>query len=256
LRKRLLGVIKFHEDCVAGAAPRKRDGDHVVPIQVYDFDRLRHKLGAERQAPGEAPTIHVPEDEKPPVKLDFAAMSPADLAGVPADQLSPAQLEEAMRTALKLDARELAVNFARVGVGKPADPAKPDRYPFYACLITGALSEGDTAAALRHVEEGAKYDAEQNAGRRANEFGVRKGQLHAKRGEIDAAVRAFDELIGRNPDEGKYYITATEAMLSARQGAQALHFAEQGLTKARSTNNRDLEGACLELSEAARRQMK
>ncbi len=256
LRKRLLGVIKFLEDCLAGAAPRKQVGGKVEPIQVYDFDQLRHKLGAEKQAPGAAPTIHVPEEVQPAEKRDFAAMSAADLAAVPADQLSAAELEDAMRAALKLDARELAVRFARAGAAKPFDPARPDRYPFYACLITGAAAEGDTAAALKYAEEGARYDAEHNAGRRANEFSVRKGQLLARRGEADAAAKEFEDLIARNPDEPKFYVTATEAMLSARQGAKALHFAEQGLAKARSANNRDLEGACLELSEAARRQMK
>ncbi len=256
LRKRLLGVIKFLEDCLTGAAPRKQVAGKVEPIKVYDFDRLRHKLGAEKQAPGEAPVIRVPEEAKPAEKRDFAAMSAADLAAVPADQLSAAELEDAMRAALKLDARELAVRFAQAGAGKPFDPAKPDRYPFFACLVTGAVSEGDTAAALRYAEEGARYDAEHNGGRRANEFSVRKGQLLARRGEADAAAREFEDLIARNPDEPKFYVTATEAMLSARQGAKALHFAEPGLAKARSANNRDLEGACLELSEAARRQMK
>ena len=53
--------------------------------------------------------------------------------------------------------------------------------------------------------------------------------------------------------EAKFYIGATETMLSAKRGDDALRFAEAGLAKARSTGNRDLEGACLELSEAAKR---
>jgi tetratricopeptide (TPR) repeat protein len=254
LRKRLLGLIKFLDDCLTGVAPRKQVNAQVQPIEVYDFNRLRHKLGAEKQSPGEAPTIHVPEEPK--AKRDFAAMSAADLAAVPAAELSAAELEDAMRAALKLDARELAVRFARAGADKPFDPAKPDRYPFFAALIAGALSEGDTAAALKAAEDGARYDAEHNDGKRANDFALKKGQLHARRGEADASANEFEGLIARNPDEPKFYISATEAMLSAKQGAKALHFAEQGLAKARSSGNRDLEGACLELSEAARRQMK
>lgn len=256
LRKRLLGLVKFLEDCLNGTSPRKQEGGKTVPIEVYDFNRLRHKLGAEKQAPGEAPTIAVPDDDKPALKLDFGAMSAADLAALPIDDLTAANLDEAMRAALRLDARELAVQFARAGVAKPADPAKPDRYPLYAALIAGALAEGASAAALKVAEEGAAYDAAHNGGKRANEFTIKKAQLHGKRGDIDAAVREFDELLARNPDEGKFYITAIEAMLSAKQGAKALAFAERGLATARSTNNRDLEGACLELSEAARKQMK
>jgi tetratricopeptide (TPR) repeat protein len=257
LRKRLLGVVRFLEECVAGAAPRKQAGNDVVAMEVYDFNQLRHKLGAELQAPGDAPTIHVPEDAKPaPVKRDFAAMSAADLAAVPADQLGATELEDAMRAALKLDARELAVAFAKAGAAKPADPAKPDRYPLFACLIAGATSEGDSAAAIKHADEGAKYDAEHNDGKRVNDYALRKAQLLAKRGDVDAAAAEFEGLIARNPDEPKFLVTATEAMLSAKQGAKALHFAEMGLEKARSSGNRDLEGACRELSEAAKRQMK
>jgi tetratricopeptide (TPR) repeat protein len=256
LRKRLLGVIKFLEDCLIGAAPRKQSGGQVLPIEVYDFNRLRHKLGAEKQAPGEAPRIVVPAEEAPTRQLDFTAMSAADLAALKADELTAAELEEAMRAALKLDARELAVTFARAGAAKEPDPARPDRYPFFACLMTAALAEGDATAALAHAEAGTAYDASHNAGRRANEFSLRKAQLRSRRGEFDDAVREFEDLIARNPDEPKYFVTAAEAMLSARQGARALLFAEQGLARARSTNNRDLEGACLELMEAARKQMK
>jgi hypothetical protein len=286
LRKRLLGVVKFLEDCLAGAAPRKGRAEASEPIQVYDFDRLRHKLGAEVRPAGEPPVITVPPEPEPPAsqgggpraeggqsqpaqppsppsplppppspRREFAAMSAADLAAVPPDELSCGQLEDAMRAALKLDARELAVRFAKVGAGKPFDPAKPDRYPFFACLVAGAQADGDLSAALTQAEAGAKYDAEHNAGKRANEFAVQRGKLLARKGDIDAAAAAFDDLLSRAED-GKYFITATEAMLSAKQGAKAAAFAERGLAKARSTGNRDLEGACLELLEAAKRQGK
>jgi len=256
LRKRLLGVIRFLQDCLIGSAPRKQVAGKVVPLDVYDFDRLRHKLGVELQAPGEAPTISVPEEPKVSVNKDFAAMSAADLAAVPTEPLSAGELEDAMRASMKLDARELAVRFAKAGAAKPADPAKPDRYPLFACLIAGALSESDTAAALKYAEEGLKYDEAHNGEKRANEFMVRKAQLYAKRGEVESAAREFEDLIVRNPDDGKFFITAAEAMLSAKEGSRALHFSELGLAKARTVQNRDLEGACLELADAARRQMK
>jgi tetratricopeptide (TPR) repeat protein len=253
LRKRLLGVIRFLQDNLEGAAPRKQVGGQVVTISVYDFARLRHKLNAELQAPGEAPTIAVPVEAKPAAPRDFGKMNAADLAGLPVADLTAAELEDAMRAALKLDARELAVAFAFAGTAKPADPAKPDRYPFYAVMITGAVSEGNTEAALKHARAGAAFDAEHNAGKRANDYAVRKAQLFAKTGDAESAAKEFDDLIARNPDEGKFYVTATETMLSARQGAKASAFAEKGLETARRTGNRDLEGACRELSEAAKR---
>lgn len=275
LRKRLIGVIRFLEDCLAGSAPRKQIGNQAVPIQIYDFSRLRHKLNAEIQPPGEAPTIHVPPDPaptpqaapaasasapsapapaaKPAGPRDFARMNAGDLASLPVADLTAGELEDAMRAALKLDARDLAVAFAFAGVGKPADPAKPDRYPFYAVLITGALAEGNSEAGLKHARDGSAYDAEHNAGKRANEYSVRKAQILSKIGDADGAATEFDELLTRNPDEGKFYVTATETMLSARKPEKALSFAERGLETARRTGNRDLEGACLELSEAAKR---
>jgi tetratricopeptide (TPR) repeat protein len=267
LRKRLLGVIKFLSDCLDGIVPRKQEGERAVPIRVYDFDRLRHKLGAEKRPAGPAPHIDVPADPVPPPPAptpvappaaaarpaDFAAMSAADLAAVAPESLSPAAAEDAMRAALKLDARELAVRFARAGSGMPADPARPDRYPLFACLIAGALADGDPAAALAHAEAGLAHDSEHNAGKRFAEFGVHRGKLLAKLGRADDAAAAFDAVLEAHPAEGKFYVTATEAMLSAKQGAKAAAFAQRGLEAARRTNNRDLDGACRELAEAAKR---
>jgi hypothetical protein len=60
-------------------------------------------------------------------------------------------------------------------------------------------------------------------------------------------------LIAKHPDEGKFYTTAAEEMLRLKNGSHALYFAEKGLAKARQTGNRDLEGHCLELQDAAKR---
>jgi tetratricopeptide (TPR) repeat protein len=274
MRKRVLGVVKFVEDCVRGAAPRKKAGEVVEAIDVYDFERLRHKLGIDErrtapapvpqaapvQQPAPAAVVHVipaPAPKKPvsdvPRAPDFAAMNAAELAGLPRDSLPAGELEDAMRAAIKLDARELAVAFAKAGVAKPAGGAKPDRYPFYATLMTGAQSEGHTADALRYADEGAKYDTEHNAGKRANEYGLRKAALYAKTGNADAAAAEFDAILDRNPDEGNLYVKAAEAMLGAKRGDKAAYFAEKGLAKARANGNRDLEGACRELADAAKR---
>ena len=180
-------------------------------------------------------------------------MNAAELGGLDQTALSVDELEQAMRAALKLDARELAVAFARAGVGKPADPAKPDRYPLYATAITGKVAEGDLARAVALAEQGAKFDAEHNNASRANEFGLRAAQLYAKQKDAGKAAEAFTALIDRNPDEGKFYTAAAEEMLRLKDGPRAAAFAERGLTKGRETGNRDLEGHCRELLEAAKR---
>lgn len=272
LRKRVLGVVKFIEDCVRGSSPRKKSGDQVAPIDIYEFDRLRHKLGLDERKTVPAP---VPQPERvsdsvgasakpsdsapattatiPRTSRDFAAMSAAELAALPKDTLSAAELEDAMRAAIRLDARELAVAFARAGVAKPAEGSKPDRYPFYATLMTGAQSEGNLDEALGYADAGAQFDAEHNAGKRANDYSLRRAALLLKKGDVDASAAAFDAVIARSPAEGNYYIKAAEAMLGAKRGDKAAYFAEKGLAQARSSGNRDLESACRELADAAKR---
>jgi tetratricopeptide (TPR) repeat protein len=262
LRKRVFGAVKFVEDCFTGVVPHKKVGNDVVPMSVYDFAALRHKLGLEYvSAP--PPDVKVPAEPKPapaapppaPAKREISAMNAAELAGLDVAALSTDDLDQAMRAALKLDARDLAVAFAQAGVGRPFDPAKPDRYPMYAVLVTGAVSEGDTTKALQYANDGAWYDGERNEGRRATEYGLRKAQLYAKAKDADKAAAEFDALIAHNPDEPRFYTTAAEEMLRLRQGAKALAFAERGLEKARSIGNRDLEGHCQELAAAARKAM-
>ena len=117
-----------------------------------------------------------------------------------------------------------------------------------------ALNEGKTDEALNLVNEGERADCEQNEGKRRNEYELRRGQLHAKRGEVEEAQGVFERLIQRVPSELRYRGSAAEAMLSAKQAGRALTFAEQGLAKAREKNERDSEDYFKELVSAARRQ--
>lgn len=271
LRKKLFGVVKFLDDCMEAVRPRKQVGEELVPVETYDFADLRHKLGLEYvsapppdvKVPVEAPASGQREPAKSsplgadtprsPQKREISALNAAELAGLDVAALSVEELDQAMRAALRLDARELAVAFAQAGILKPVDAAKPDRYPLYATAITGAMSEGDPARAVQLAEQGEKYDADHNDGNRAVEFGLKKAQLFVKTKDADRAAAAFEGLIARNPDEGKFYTTAAEEMLRMKNGAKALAFAEKGLETARRTNNRDLEGHCQELVAAARR---
>ena len=116
-----------------------------------------------------------------------------------------------------------------------------------------ALAEGDTERALDYLNEGEKADREQNEGRRRNDYELRRGQIHAKRGEPDAAQDVFERLIASAPSEMRFRSSAAEAMLGAKQGARALAFAEQGLAQARRQNDRDSEEHFRELVAAARK---
>ncbi len=47
LRKHVFGVVKFLEDCLQAVLPHKQIGEQMVPITLYDFASLRHKLNLE-----------------------------------------------------------------------------------------------------------------------------------------------------------------------------------------------------------------
>jgi hypothetical protein len=121
-------------------------------------------------------------------------------------------------------------------------------------LTQHALKSGDKDAALDFVNAGEKADCEENEGRRRNDYELRRGQVHVKRGEADAADEVFRRLIERAPDELKYRVSAAEGMLSLKEGERARRFAEEGAEAARKQNNRDAEQHLMELAGAARKQ--
>jgi hypothetical protein len=226
-------VIQFMQDCAAGGA-----------LGNYDFDRLRRKLGLLQ-------AVATPAGAVP---ADIPALGSAELAALPVASLNDDQLEQAYQAAHRLDAAELAAHFARVLVERPAVPSRTDRYGWFSYLIGKSQKDGDHSAALDWVNEGEKFDCEQNEGKRRNDYELRRAQVHAKRGEPDAAEDVFRRLIERAPGNLRYRAQAAEAMLSLKQGARALRFAEEGLTAARQQNDRDSEQHLMELAAAARKQ--
>lgn len=238
LRRKLLGTIEFLSQCFAGGIPRRGK----EPAFGYDFDRLRHRLGIDTPAPAlPGPTI------------DFSSLSAADLAGLDRDELTLDQLDKAYRSAVNLDAGDLAAQFIQVLLARPADPARPDLFPYVKFLVDQAQTRLNWDDALKWVDEGLRLDAERNEARRRNDYELRRGQLFAKKGAVDQAFHVFHELVERVPGEMKYRGSAAEAMLSHRQGARARQFAEAGLEEARKQNNRDMEAYFLELVAAAKK---
>ncbi len=222
-------------------------------IANYDFDRLRRKLGL-LAAVGDRPSA---TGQQPTADsgLPIADMGTAELAGLNAADLTDDQLERAYQTSVKLDAEELATHFAKTLIARPPRAEQPDRFPWYSYLTQHALKTGDKDAALDYINEGEKADCEHNEGRRRNDYELRRGQVHIKRGEAEAAADVFQRLIERVPANFRYRGSAAEAMLSLKQGARRLRFAEEGVTAARQANDRDSEQYLLELAAAARKQM-
>jgi tetratricopeptide (TPR) repeat protein len=238
LRKKLRGVVLFLEQNAAG------------PTQAYEFDRLRRKLGL---LGGEVAAAETTKTTSAPAP-DLDAMGATELAALPLESLTDNQLEQAHHASQRLDAHELASRFAKTLIRRPVRPDRPDRYPLYSYLVQRSLTEGDAGAALGYVDEGEKSDCEQNEGRRRNDYELRRGQVLTKKGDVEAAKDTFERLIARSPDELRYTGSAAESMLTLKNGALALQFAVQGLSKARAQNNRDSEQYFMELVSAARRQ--
>lgn len=240
LGKRLPGVLRFVEECFVISLPRRQlEGGAMVPLFEYDFNRLRRKLGL--------PVAAAPAADNA-LKID--ALSTAELAALDANSLSDADLDMAFRTAFRLDAGELAGKFARLLIDRPASG---DRHAPFNHLMQMAQAENDTAGVLDLLDRAEKADADSNGGKRQNDYAARRGQVLAKRGDVDRSFEVFQALLAREPNDLKYYGPAIEAMLGQKQGPRALLFAEEGLAKARSQNNRDSEQYFMELAAAARK---
>ena len=243
LHKRLLGVVRFMQECFIGASPRVSDGENIQIIVTYDFDRLRRKLGLTPSGPAEGVESG----------LKFDVLSAAELAALKTEELNDTELDQAFRAALKLDARDLAGKLAGEIVNRPANAAQPDRYPYFNQLLQLAQAESDLPRVLSLLDQAEKADAETNGGSRRNDYSLRRGQTLAKQGELDRAFQVFSELVSREPNELKFYGPAAETMLSQKRAEWSLQFSEQGLAKARSQNNRDSEQYFMELVAAAKK---
>ena len=241
-RKRLRGAIRFLDDCLSGNTPVLEEGEQHRPMKIYDFDRLRRKLGLLGAAPAERSSDR-----------DISAMSIEELAGLNAAALTDEELSQAFRAALQLGAQEIAGAFAGQATQRPPTAQNADRYPFYNHLIQLAQAEDESNRVVELLDAAEKSDAEINEGRRQNDYALRRGQTYAKRGDAEKAHEVFRGLIERQPGELRNYGTAAETMLRQKRGQWALQFAEQGLAKARSQNNRDSEQYFLELVSAAKK---
>ena len=288
LRKRVFGAVRFMEECYRahyGLPDETAEASTFSTEQQdhYNFQCLRLKLGLEYTflAASEPETTSAESSDSPPVivgetsapsspdyptasvsstptpastpnsRRDISALNVAELAALDHQALSVDEIEQAMRAALRLEARDLAVAFARSGVDKPFDPNKPDRYPLYAAAITGALVQGNYAEALRLVQRGEQYDTQHNNGARAIDYALKRANVYVRMKDVEHAVETFDRLIAQYPHEGRLYTTAAEEMLRLKALDKARDFADRGLRLAHQSQNRDLEEHCRELLAAA-----
>jgi tetratricopeptide (TPR) repeat protein len=239
-RKKLLGTLEFMQECseVAG--------------NPYDFSGMIQKYGF-AAGPGVA-TAGQPAVQELQTN-DIEALDASGLAALDAASLDPAQLDLAFRTAQRVGASESVNTFARRLTTLTDKAAAGSQFQAFSHLISQSLSAGKPEEAIELLDAGEKADCELNEGRRRNDFELRRGQVLAKLGDSEQSRTVFERLLERVPGELKYCGTATETMLSAKQGKTALEFAERGLAKAREKNDRDSEQYFMELAAAARKQV-
>lgn len=236
-RKRLLGIVQFIADCAQGYDRDTADGVG----RLYDFDRLRRRLGLSIADPDSDPTS------------DIHGQPPQQLAQLPVDKLNLSQLEEAFRAAMRQDQPELAARFAIAATQAPADPAHADRYPYFAFLARQALNNNQYDLALELLQRGEEDDRSHNNGQRGSDYLLQRGQALTRRADPPAAEAVFAQLLQREPTNLRAHGSAVEAMIALRQKHRASQWAELGLAEARKQNDKDGEGYFLELLDAANR---
>jgi len=249
-KKKLGGLIRFLHDCFELAMPVPEGEDGTPPPLPYNFDGLRAKLGLATSTG--TPAAIGPVTIKP--TLDIGTMSAEQLAGLTLEELSPTQLEEGFRTAMRLSDRTQGDRFATAVTSAPANPQTPDRYAFFSHLILSAQNAGQTDRMMELLDAGALADREQNEGKRQGDYLLRHGQLLIKQGNADEAVRLYHELADNEASELKHVVSAVESLLSAKRPKDAVQLAEKGLLLVRQKGNRDIEGYFHELLDAAKKQ--
>jgi tetratricopeptide (TPR) repeat protein len=261
LRKRVFGAVQYIEDCYRAVFGLSDTSVSSTPDEElhYDFQQLRHKLGLEYTTAPVTESVVTAEANcsghgtvsAPSPPRDIATMNVAELATLDRNSLSVEELEQAMRAALRLEARELALAFAHAGVERPFDPARPDRYPLFAAVITGALVQGNYAHALEWITRAEQYDRQHNQGKRSLDYALKRANVYVRMRDLDRAVQAYEQLIADHTQEGRLYTTAAEEMLRLKATDKARQFAQRGLQMALQSQNRDLEAHCRELLAAA-----
>ncbi len=234
-QKRLHGVVKFIEECFIASSPRVAQGETISIAVLYDFNRLRRKLGL---------ILAV----RPPT-MNYDVLTRDELAALDMEAMNDEDLEKAFRRAVTLEdrgtAEKMAIELTQSSVS--------DRFFAFNYLIQMAHNDNEMEAILRLLDQAEEADAATNEGRRLNDYALKRGQMLAKAGRVDNAFEAFAKLLTKAPDELKYYGPAIEAMLAQKHAAHASQLAERALAQARSQNNRDMENYFLELASAAKK---
>jgi tetratricopeptide (TPR) repeat protein len=241
-RIRLLGLIDYMKDCYHGSIPRFEDPAANVEASFYSFEDLKQKLGLDTSAVAEESSG----------SLEISRMSVAELAGLDRASLTETQLLQGFQAAIKLDATELAGAYAEGLAIRAWSAEVSDRYPVLNHLITLSQNEEQWDKAIKWTEQAIQEDIDHNSASRRDTLEVRHAQLLSKKGKVEEAITKFKGLLART-SEPKHFGTATEVMLRHNRIPEAIQFAEQGLSAANKSGNRDAANYFNELLRDARK---
>lgn len=222
---RLSGLVRFREQL--GSRPT-----HAAVYQGYPFDRLRRRLGLAASVEGS-----VDAD-------DLSCASGAEL-----DRLDPTALDDtrladafASSDALRNDARtaRFAAELVRRGgaaLGRLDPPA------VVAPLVRQSLEAGDPEAALGWLDRWKDHVP----AAQAQTLTVWSAELHARSGRPDAALAAYQSLLGTSDAGAELALDGAETLLDNGHPEQALPLLREAQVRARSAGDRAMERAAARL---------
>jgi hypothetical protein len=232
LRKKLEGVIRFRETHPSA--------------EMYDFNRLRNKLGLMSLIPRDTKAGDSP--------LDLAAFSAAQLAELDPASLDDAKLTEAYRAAGTLDVPATALRFGMEMTKREGLASATEMTPVFRRLIADRLERRKIGDAVEILARARDYDAKHYGGKAAGEWTVQEARCAYADGKPERAATLLKELAGKGSQELER--VAQGAELALREGAYPLakELAQQGLTRAQERRARDLQDQFRELlAEASAR---
>ena len=191
LRARLTAVIRVREQL--GARPRT-----ALLYQGYPFDRVRRRLGLE---------LIDPEAVDP---QDYSCMSGAELDRLDPSTLDDVRLADVFRLASGLREDPRTARFAAELAGRePSSLAGIDLEALFAPLVRESLTAGNASQALAWLDR-ARAVARPSQRRT---FEVWRAEVFVLDGEPEAALEAYESLLGQDPSDVDLALDAAETLL-------------------------------------------
>ncbi|HEV3164885.1 MAG TPA: hypothetical protein VGZ22_12720 [Isosphaeraceae bacterium] len=221
-RARLAGVILVREQLGARQRTAELYGG-------YPFDRLRRRLG------------HEPESNDTVDPADCSCMSEAELDHLDPAALDDVRLAEACESAAGLGDDARTARFASVLAGRSPtalDKSRVDAPRLLGALVRQSLSRNQPEEALTWLDRAKAIDAEANGGRLAPIYDTWRAEVYARKGEPDAALRVYEELLSQSSGDPRVALDAAATMFDRGYVEHTRPLAEQAVQLARSSGNK------------------